>query len=97
MAPKRSGRRMRRFPVSCAIVYVMMGQAGRGQAADVSLRGLRVKGASAVEPGTLLSVTLFLADNNEPIHITARSCNGHAAINLGCDFPLCRRRYNSGS
>ena len=73
MASRPSRRRMQRFPVSCTVQYATTSGTGQGQAVNVSLEGLRVRGNYAVEADTLLAITVYLGDQKEPVRILGAS------------------------
>jgi hypothetical protein len=53
-------RSFRRFPVHCPVYYASETVQGTGTLWNISLKGSRIDGTEAVEPGTVLKLSVIL-------------------------------------
>ena len=80
-------RKMRRFPLLCAVQYVGSTGAGEGVIEDVSLEGLRVTGNYAVQADTFLTLLLYLPDGSAPAKVPGASVRWVHGTEFGVKLP----------
>lgn len=62
-------RSFRRFPIQCSVYYSSDALQGTGIAWNLSLNGWRVDGTHPVEPGTVVTLCVFLPDQHPTVFI----------------------------
>jgi hypothetical protein len=62
-------RSFRRFPVQCSVYYSSDDFQGTGIAWNLSLNGWRVDGTQSVEPGTVMTLCVFLPGQHPTVFI----------------------------
>lgn len=62
-------RSFRRFPVQCSVYYSSDGFQGTGIAWNLSLNGWRIDGTHPVEPGTVVTLCVFLPGQHPTVFI----------------------------
>src|SRR5687768_15058921 len=80
-------RKLRRFPLLCAVQYVGSTGAGEGVIEDVSLEGLRVTGNYVVQADTFLTLLLYLPDGSAPAKVAGASVRWVHGTEFGVKLP----------
>ena len=62
-------RSFRRFPVQCSVYYSSDALQGTGVAWHLSLNAWRIDGTHPVEPGTVVTLCVFLPDQHPTVFI----------------------------
>lgn len=62
-------RSFRRFPVQCSVYYSCESFQGSGIAWNLSLNGWRVDGTHPVEPGTIVTLCVFLPGQHPTVFV----------------------------